>query len=134
MSEQSNITLVQDLYDALNKGDTARVSEDLLHDQAKLHVPGKHPLSKAHSGKGNVVGFFGGIRQIATDVQVEPETIAASGDKVLAVVRIRGNRTGHSGPSSIDTRDVHVFTVTDGKVAEISTFAGDQHTTDAFLA
>jgi hypothetical protein len=131
MSEQSNISTVQGLYAALNKGDMKQVQADLLHDQVSLHIPGRHPLARKHEGKQNVIGFFTGVRGKLSDVSVVPETIAATGDQVLAAVRVQGRR---NGKQAFDSRDVHVFTVAAGKITEIRSYSGDQQASDAVLS
>jgi ketosteroid isomerase-like protein len=133
MSEQSNISVVQNLYAALSKGDTTQVRDLLLDDQVRLHVSGSHPFAHEHTGNQDVASYFSSIQGLAGDITVEPETVAASGDQVFAVIHVQGHRSGTPG-RALDVRDVQVFTVTDGKVTQITNYAGDQQAKDAFFS
>jgi ketosteroid isomerase-like protein len=134
MSDQSNIAIVRDLYAALSKGDTAHVSEVLLDDQVRLNVAGSHhSFAHEHTGKQNVASYLSSIQSLAGDITVEPETVAASGDQVLAVIHVQGHRT--DTPSrALDVRDVQVFTVTGGKITQVTNYAGDQQAKDDFFS
>jgi ketosteroid isomerase-like protein len=133
MSEQSNISIVQDLYAALSSGDTTRVS-GILGDQVSLHVSGSHhPFAHQHTGNQNVASYLSSIQTLAGDIKVAPEAVAASGDQVFAVIHVQGHRT--DTPSrALDVRDVQVFTVTDGKITQVTNYAGDQQAKDDFFS
>jgi ketosteroid isomerase-like protein len=131
MSEQSNIAIVQDLYAALSKGDTAHVSGALLDGQVSLHVSGSHhQFAHEHTGNQDVASYLSSIQGLSGDIKVEPETVAASGDQVLAVIHVQGHRAGRA----LDTREVQVFTVTNGKITQITNYAGDQSAKDSFFS
>ncbi|WP_405494970.1 nuclear transport factor 2 family protein [Nocardia sp. NBC_00511] len=132
MSEQSNIAVVQDLYASLGKADMAHVQQELLHDQAAVQVPGQHPHAGTHRGSKNAVEFFTKMRGASSEMSLEPQTIAAAGDQVMALVQVRGQRKGKN--KTIDTRDVHVFTVSNGKITQFRSFHGDQNATDDYLS
>lgn len=130
MSEQSNISTVQDLYAALGKGDTAHVT-GLLDDQVSLNVSGSHhSFAHGHTGKQDVAAYLSSIQSLASDITVTPETVAASGDTVFAAIHVQGHRSGRA----LDVRDVQVITVTGGKIAQITNYAGDQKAKDDFFA
>jgi ketosteroid isomerase-like protein len=126
MSEQSNISVVQDLYAALSKGDTAQ----FLDGQVSLRVSGSHPFAGEHTGAQSVASYFSSVQGLAGDITVEPETIAASGDQVFAAIHVQGHRSGRT----LDTRDVQVFTVTNGKITQITNYAGDQQAKNDFFS
>jgi len=134
MSEQSNISIVRDLYDALSKGDRAYVRETLLDDRVQLHVSGSHhSFAHEHTGRQDVASYFSSIQTLAGDITLEPETIAASGDQVLAVVHVQGHRSDKPG-RALDIREVQAFTVTNGKITRIANYAGDQRAKDDFFS
>lgn len=132
MSEQSNISTVQDLFAALNKGDLTHVEEEFLHDQVNVHVPGKHPLASKHIGKQNVLGFYRSARSQTEKVTFEIENIAAAGSQVLVELHIQAHRT-HETPATLDMHGMNAITFADGKIAEIRQYTGDQHATDDYL-
>jgi ketosteroid isomerase-like protein len=130
MSEQSNISTIQDLYAALGKGDTAHV-QTLLDDQVSLQVSGSHhQFAHEHTGKQDVASYLSSIKGLASDITVSPETVAASGDQVLAQIHVQGNRAGRA----LDVHEVQVFTVTDGKITKVTNYAGDQKAKDGFFS
>jgi ketosteroid isomerase-like protein len=132
MSEQSNISTVQALFAALNKGDLTHVEAEFLHDQASVHVPGQHPLASKHVGKQNVLDFYSGVRRQTEVVTFEIESIAAAGDQVLVELHIQARRTGES-PATLDMHGMNAITFADGKITEIRQYTGDQHATDTYL-
>ncbi len=130
MSEQSNVAIVQDLYAALSKGDTAHV-QTLLDDHVGLQVSGSHhKFAHEHTGKQDVASYLSSIQGLAGDITVSPETVAGSGDKVLAQVHVQGHRNGHA----LDVHEVQVFTVTGGKVMQVTNYSGDQKAKDGFFS
>ena len=134
MSEQANISIVRDLYAALGKGDAAHIRELLLDDQVRLHVSGgHHQFAHEHTGKHNVASYFSSVQGLSGDITVEPETIAASGDRVLAVIHVQGHRADKPD-SVLDVRDAQAFTVTNGKITHIQNYAGDQRAKDDFFS
>lgn len=133
MSEQSNIAVVQNLFAALNKGDITHVEEEFLHDEVSVHVPGQHPFARKHVGKQSVLGFYTGVRTQTDEVTFEIDSIAAAGNQVLVELHIQARRTGGS-PATVDLRGMNAITFTDGKIAEIRQYTGDQHTLDGYLA
>jgi hypothetical protein len=132
MSEQSNISTVQDLFAALNRGDLTHVEEEFLHDQVNVHVPGQHPLASKHLGKENVLAFYRNVRRQTEDVTFEIESIAASGNEVLVELHIQARRTGDA-PATLDAHGMNAITFADGKITEIRQYTGDQVATDAYL-
>jgi ketosteroid isomerase-like protein len=134
MSDQSNVSIVQDLYAALGKGDMTHVRDVLLDDQVRLDVSGSHhSLAHGHAGKKDVASYLPFVQGLAGDITVEPETIAASGDQVFAVIHVQGHRAG-TPSRALDIRDVQVLTVTGGKITQITNYAGDQQAKDDFFA
>lgn len=133
MSEQSNITTVQNLFAALNKGDLTAAEEEFLHDQVSVHVPGQHALAQKHVGKQNVLDFYSGVRTQTDEVTFEIDSIAAAGDQVLVELHIQAHRTGSSA-ATVDLHGMNAITFTDGKIAQIRQYTGDQHTLDGYLA
>jgi ketosteroid isomerase-like protein len=132
MSEQSNISTVLALFAALNKGDLTSAEAEFLHDDAAVHVPGKHPLARKHEGKQGVLDFYSSARTRTDEVSFEVESIAAAGEQVFVELRIQARRAGDS-PTTIDTRGVNVITFADEKITEIRHYTSDQHTLDTYL-
>jgi uncharacterized protein len=132
MSEQSNISTVQDLFAALNRGDLTHVEEEFLHDEVNVHVPGQHPLASKHIGKQNVLGFYRSVRSQTEEVTFEIESIAAAGNQVLVELHIQARRT-HGTPATLDMHGMNAITFANGKITEIRQYTGDQHATDTYL-
>lgn len=132
--EQSNIAIIQDLYASLSKGDTAHVKELLQDDQVRLNVSGSHhPLAHEHTGTEDVASYFASVQGLVGAVTIESESLAASGDQVFALIHVQGSRTDTPG-RTLDVREVQVFTVTDGKITQITNYAGDQQAKHDYFA
>ncbi len=130
MSEQSNISVVQDLYASLSNGDTAHV-QTLLDGGVSLQVSGSHhQYAHEHTGGQDVAAYLSSIQGLAADITISPETVAASGDQVLALIRVQGSRSGRA----LDVREVQVVTLADGKITQITNYAGDQQAKNDFFA
>jgi ketosteroid isomerase-like protein len=128
MSEDTNISVVQDLYAALSKGDLTT----FLDAQASLAVSGSHhAYAREHTGTQDISSYVPFIQGLAGDITIVPETVAASGDQVLAVIHVQGTRSGRA----LDVREVQVFTLTDdGKITQITNYTGDQQAKDDFFS
>jgi ketosteroid isomerase-like protein len=132
MSEQSNISTVQDLFAALNKGDLTPVEEDFLHDEVSVYVPGQHSLASKHVGKQSALDFYSSARSRTEEVTFEIESIAAAGDKVLVELHIQARRT-RENPATFEAHGANVITLADGKITEIRQYTADQSATDTYL-
>jgi uncharacterized protein len=117
MSEQANLQIVKDAYDAFMSGDIQRVI-DTCADDVEWETPGptEIPYAGLFRGKSGVADFFR-ILADTDDVEFfEPETFVAQGDRVIVLghYSARVKSTGRSAHADW----VHSFVLHDGKVTK----------------
>ena len=130
MSENPDITVVRDSYDALAAGDLARAGS-LLAEDVVFHIPGRGALAGDHAGKDQVESYLEKLaEQVGDALRLEPDAFIAGESRVVALLRARGERGGRV----LDELGVHVFRVTDGKISERWSFPQDTYVIDEFFA
>jgi uncharacterized protein len=117
MSEEANVRLIRELYDAFSRGDVAAVLNS-LDPQAELSFegPGAIPWAGNWHGREGWVKFFRTLGENADEITLQMEPFAAQGDNVVTAGRYRARvkRTGRR----IDSPLVHLWTVRDGMVVK----------------
>jgi ketosteroid isomerase-like protein len=115
MSEQANVRLIRELYDAFSRGDLAAVLSS-IDTQAELVFEGPQSIPWAGNWRGREgwARFFQTLGETTDEITVSMEPFAAQCDHVAAVGRYRARvkRTGRR----IDSPLVHLWTVRDGQV------------------
>lgn len=115
MSEQENVRLVQEIYDAFSRGDIATVL-NFIDREAELEFEGPNAIPWAGSwhGRDGWTKFFQTLGDNADEITVEMKPFAAQGDHVVSAGRYRARvrRTGRR----IDSPLVHLWTIRNGKV------------------
>jgi ketosteroid isomerase-like protein len=115
VSEQQNLDLVRQGYDAFSRGDINALLA-LFDEQIEWRTPGPPELPTAgeRRGREQVAQFFMALNDVLDVQQFEPRTFIADGDRVVvlgadtAVVRASGR--------SLTSSWAHVFTVRNGAV------------------
>jgi ketosteroid isomerase-like protein len=125
---QANVVLIKSAYDAFSRGDTQSVfavfAEDIL-----WHVPGRGPLSRDYRGHAEVAGFFEHFMNLSEGTfQLKIDEILANRDRVVVLCTESASRAGRSWSS----RQVHVWTVKDGRATAFWEYEGDQQGEDEF--
>ena len=116
MSEQENITVVRQTYEAFGRGDLPGVLSRMEPDVPWVTPgPADLPTAGRRQGVQQVEEFFAALMGLAEIVTFVPGEFIAQGDKVVVLgdetARIRATGT------LVDFRWVHIFTVRDGKIA-----------------
>ena len=129
MTVQENLDAVRRGYAAFTTGDidTLRqlMAEDVVH-----FVPGTSAIAGAHKGIDSVLELYGQLVTLSNgSMTVELEEVLSNGaDQVIAIHTGRATRNG----KTIETREALLFTLRDGKVAEVQDFFTDIDEQDAF--
>lgn len=114
-TENENIALVRRGYEAFKAGDMATLSE-LFEPDIAWSGPEMGVLKGTYNGRDAVLASFGQIfQETGGTFKSEPQAVAASGDLVFVQSTTAGQRQGRS----LETEDVLLFTVRNGKVKEI---------------
>lgn len=115
MSEQANLRIIKDAYEAFKRGDIQKVI-DAMSDDVEWETPGPNeiPYAGVFRGKGGIADFFR-ILADSDDVEFfEPESFFAQGDRVVVLghYSARVKATGRLAQADW----VHSFVLRDGKV------------------
>ncbi len=116
MSEQTNVAVVQQAYEAFGRGDVPGVL-DLLTDDVvwTFQGPSTIPFAGAHRGREGIVEFFSLVGEALEIEQFEPRQFVAQGDTVVVLGYERSLAKATGRP--LEQEWVHVFTLRDGKIA-----------------
>lgn len=134
MSEQDNVRLVQDAYDAFKRGDIQGLL-NLLTDDVEWITPGPSDIMPAagnRRGHEGVAEFFS-ILSGQEDVEAfEPQEYIAQDDKVVAISKYRGRvkATGRTAEAEL----IHVFDIKDGKVKRFREYFDTAAVLPAFIS
>lgn len=134
MSEQDNVRIVQDAYDAFKRGDVEGLLQ-MLADDVEWITPGPSDIMPAaghRRGRQGVADFFSSL-STQEDVELfEPQEFIAQGEKVVAIARYRGRvkTTGRTAEADL----IHVFDIKDGKVQRFREFFDTAAVLPAFIS
>jgi len=117
MSEQANVRLVQEIYDAFRRGDIAAVLNAIDGDaDLEFEGPGVIPWAGRWHGREGWTKFFQTLGANADEITLDMKPFAAQGDHVVSVGRYRA-RVRQTG-RRIDSPLVHLWTIRNGKVVK----------------
>ncbi|WP_211589974.1 nuclear transport factor 2 family protein [Microbispora sp. H11081] len=123
--------VVRETYDALAKGNLDDLRGSLLADDVVFHVPGRGALAGDYRGKDEVLNYLTRLGELSGNTMgYEPESFLVDGDRVAAMVRVRGER----GDRRLEDHGVHMFRVSDGKITERWSYPYDPYLFDEFSA
>ena len=119
--EQDNVALVRRGFEAFGAGDMAALTE-LFAADAAWHGPTTGVLEGDHIGRDNIFKMFGQTgAETSGTFRVSPGAFAASGDRVFVQIMATGQRNG----KALESDEVLVFTLSDGKVTKIRFYLSD---------
>jgi uncharacterized protein len=97
-----------------------------------MHVPGRSRWAGERRGREAVVAYLrAAVARADEGIDVElVDVLAGDGDRVALLLRERLRGAG----GELLLRRANVYTVRDGRIAEVRIFEHDQYAADAFLA
>jgi len=100
-------------------------------DDVVMHVPGRSAYAGERRGRDAVLAYLrAALTRAEEGVDVELiDMLTGDGDRVALLLRERLRGAG----SELVLHRANVYTVRDGKIAEIRIFEHDQYAVDAFL-
>jgi ketosteroid isomerase-like protein len=118
-------------YEAFGRGDIETVM-GLFTDDIKWHAPGRNDkVSGDYYGKQEVGGFIQKLMEhTGGTFKLAVHDLLANDEHGVALVKLTGERKG----KSLNTNDVHVWHVTDGKFSEFWSSLQDLYAFDEFWA
>jgi uncharacterized protein len=129
MTVPGNLHVVRQFY-GLDPVTDEQGVQALAADDIVWHVPGSNPVSGLYQGRDAVFRVMSERMAPLDDWVIEPLSVMANGDLVMATARVRGRRRG----AEIATTGGHVFRVVDGLIAEAWGFVDDQVGMDRFFS
>lgn len=115
MSEQQNLDIVRQGYEAFGRGDLEALL-DLMDPQVTFTTPGpaELPTAGTRRGRDGVRQFFETLPSVVDIKRFEPKEFLAQGDRVVVI----GDDTSVAKATGamIEGRWVHIFTVRSGKI------------------
>jgi ketosteroid isomerase-like protein len=113
VEEHPNAALVKRACVAARKGDRATV-EELFSDEAELYVPGKNLLAGLYEGRDGVMDFYAKAKELSGGtLKAFLHDVVANDRHAFAIENFLASRNGRN----LDSRDVTVYHVVDGRIA-----------------
>jgi ketosteroid isomerase-like protein len=129
--EHPNAALIRQGYAAFATGDMAAL-DALFSDDVVWTITGRNPLAGTYTGKADVFEkFMAGLgKRTGGSLSIEIETMVADDDHVVVFSHHAASHAGRT----LDVRNVEVYTLRDGRVAEARITSFDPYEVDAFYA
>jgi ketosteroid isomerase-like protein len=113
--EQDNATQVRRGFNAFSIGDMAALTE-LFTPDATWHGPATGVITGDYVGREDIFKMFGQLgEETLGTFRASPGAFAAAGDDVFVQVLATGRRNG----KSLESDEVMIFTLNDGKVTRV---------------
>jgi uncharacterized protein len=123
-----NEALIRRRYELLARRDLDSLVQ-LLSDDVAWHVPGRNPLAGDYRGRAQVIELFSKL------LNLTGETARVGLEDVLAndrfAVALEAGTAGR-GKRRVSTRNVTVYRIEEGRIAEVWFHPSDQYVLDAF--
>ncbi len=123
-----NEEFLRESYDIFAKGDMQALSEMFAEDIA-FHAPGRGPLSGVYRGKEEVLSFLGRLFELSGGTfTAELHDVLGNDGHAVGLQTSRAEREG----KTLETHDVLVAHIRDGKFREIWFHSDDTQAADEF--
>jgi len=121
----------QALYDAI-AGKNVAAAEAVLDESSLLHVSGRSGLAGHYQGGDAILGLLRRMAELTDGtLRFRPSRVLTADDKAIVVC---GRATATRQGMRLDTEEVHVVSLKDGKAREIWILHEDQNRIDEFWA
>ena len=125
-----NEEIVRSGFDAFAKGDVDTLRQ-LFDQDAVWHVPGRSPLSGDHRGLDAILGFLARTMELTGGTfRADVHDVVANDEHAVALYVTRGEREGRT----LESRDVLVSHIRNGKLAEAWLLSADLYAVDEFFS
>jgi hypothetical protein len=122
MDVEQNLETVRQGYAAFSSGDMDTLMK-LYNDDAVHVVPGESRVSGAHKGKDSILGLYGALFELSGGtlrIQLD-HVLSDGGDRVVSIHTSSMEKDGETFTQT----EALLFTLVNGKVAEIQDFFAD---------
>jgi uncharacterized protein len=124
-----NEDFVREGYAAFARGDVDALQNRFFAPDIRWHFPGHNPFAGDFTGIADVMGWLGrSFEASGGTLSLDLHDVIGNDQHVVVLVTERAQREG----KELLDNTVQVFSIKDGKVAEVWTYPGDVHASDAF--
>ncbi len=103
----------------------------ILGPDISWHISGHNQISGTYNGQEETFAFFGKLMDLTNfTFGVAVHDVLATDDHVVVLAKETGSRDG----KNLDSDDVHVWHIADGRAVEFWGISKDQHEVDEFWA
>jgi ketosteroid isomerase-like protein len=124
---QENVDLVGRIYEGWSRGDFS-VGTDLMAPEFEWHQHAEAVEPGSHRGPA-IGGALGKLFEVYDDFRIEPEEYVDAGDRVVVVARAQA--VGRGSGLALDQRFAFVWTVSGGRLADLTVFADRREALEA---
>ena len=126
-SPDDNIKVVQDFFAAYGTNDLDGIAE-VMDEDVRWHIPGRHPLSGTKKGRDEVLAFFAELG--GAGFKADPIYFGADETHVVDIHRGWSNA---AGKPNVDTIWALVYRIENGKIVEATNLSADQDAANTFF-
>jgi hypothetical protein len=131
MANDSNVALIETMYDAFAQGNIQFILDRITEDVDWVNEgPESIPYAGTFKGPNDVQRFFQALGSTVDNGRVTAEDFIAQGEKVVATGRF--SATVKATGKRIDVPIAHVFTVRNGKIARWVGYADTARVAEAY--
>jgi ketosteroid isomerase-like protein len=123
-----NLTLINDFFKAYAANDLEAI-RNILSEDIKWHIPGKHPLSGTKTGVIQVLEFFQKLNKAA--LKAEPIVMGVNDKYVIDCHR---NWSTLENKENLNSMSCLLWRIENNKIVEVFNFPEDQHIVDSFFS
>jgi uncharacterized protein len=125
--ESDTIRLLREGYEAFNRGEYDAVLEN-WHSDVKVHDRHEVPDARDYAGVDGAREAFAGVIEMFEEYEIDPVEFMERGEHVVAVLRQHGR--GRTSGVEVEGEIVHLWTIREGKVADLRAFSTKQDALD----
>jgi ketosteroid isomerase-like protein len=130
MADHPNAKALKDGYAAFEKGDMAALT-NLFAENVVWHLLGNNQLAGTYNGRDAVFATFAKTAELTGGTfKIDLHDVVANDEHAVALTRANATREGRT----LNSADIDVYHMTDGKITEFWSFSEDSQKSDAFWA
>lgn len=114
MADHPNVDVIRRGYEAFSAGDMNALAE-VMDENVIWHVPGNNPHSGDYKGRDETFAYYAKLGEASEGtLKVEVHDILANDEHAVGMHR----DTAQRGGKSLDTNEILIFHIRDGKIVE----------------
>jgi len=123
---EGNVALVRRFYELLAAGDMGALRAEILAPDIRWRIPGRNPLAGEKRGVDEVLAWVGLLGR--TTYKMDLVYLEGNGEYVVEI----HHGHGEYGGVAVDCSNSAIYTVKDGRIADVQNHTSDQYGLDAY--